>query len=108
MQRAVSCCTGLLVEEEADLCKRLLWASCRSTMQGVSQSSTCGSVLQVEQEADFGEGTELVDLQAGGAEVAVNIDNRQQYVDLYHKHLLVTSIQPQFEAFARGWQQASC
>ena len=77
-------------------------------MQDASQPPTRGGVLQVEQEADFGEGTELVDLQSGGAEVAVDVDNRRQYVDLYHRHLLVTSIQPQFDAFARGWRQVGC
>eukprot|EP00891_Asterochloris_glomerata_P001259 jgi/Astpho2/1259/fgenesh1_pg.00023_%23_17_t len=89
----------------ADLCRSTIWAADRSTLQGASQSLTCGDELQVEQEADFGEGTELVDLQPGGADVAVDTDNRRQYVDLYHKHLLVTSIQPQFDSFARGWRQ---
>lgn len=108
LQRAVRCCNGLLVEGGADLCRSTIWAADRSTLQGASQSLTCGDELQVEQEADFGEGTELVDLQPGGADVAVDTDNRRQYVDLYHKHLLVTSIQPQFDSFARGWRQVSC
>lgn len=64
-----------------------------------------GLVFQVEQEADFGEGLETVDLEAGGASTAVTDDNKQHYVDLYVRHLLETSIQQQFNAFQRGFKR---
>ena len=63
--------------------------------------------LQVEQEADFGEGLETLDLEAEGASKPVTDDNKQHYVDLYVRHLLETSIQPQFDAFQRGFKRVS-
>lgn len=61
--------------------------------------------LQVEQEADFGEGLETIDLEAEGANMPVTDDNKQRYVDLYVRHLLETSIQRQFDAFQRGFKR---
>ena len=61
----------------------------------------------MEQEADFGEGFETIDLEAGGASIAVTDDNKQHYVDLYVRHLLETSIQQQFDAFQRGFKRVS-
>ena len=56
--------------------------------------------LQVEQEADFGEG-----LETEGADTPVTDDNKQRYVDLYVRHLLETSIQCQFDTFQRGFKR---
>ena len=61
--------------------------------------------LQVEQEADFGEGLETVDLEAEGANTPVTDDNKHRYVDQYVRHLLDTSIQRQFDAFQRGFKR---
>ena len=61
--------------------------------------------LQVEQEADFGEGLETVDLEAEGADTPVTDDNKQRYVNLYVRHLLETSIQRQIDAFQRGFKR---
>lgn len=59
----------------------------------------------MEQETDFGEGLETLDLEADGASKAVTDDNKQHYVDLYVRHLLETSIQRQFDAFQRGFKR---
>lgn len=59
----------------------------------------------MEQEADFGEGLETLDLEADGANKAVTDDNKQHYVDLYVRHLLETSIKRQFDAFQRGFKR---
>lgn len=64
-----------------------------------------GLVFQVEQEADFGEGLETVDLEAEGANTPVTDDNKHRYVDQYVRHLLDTSIQRQFDAFQRGFKR---
>ncbi len=61
--------------------------------------------LQVEQEADFGEGLESVDLEAEGANTPVTDDNKQRYVKLYVRHLLETSVQRQIDAFQRGFKR---
>lgn len=61
--------------------------------------------LQVEQEADFGEGLVTIDLEAEGANKPVTDDNKQQYVNLYVDHLLETSIKPQFDAFQRAFKR---
>ncbi|KAL3161776.1 hypothetical protein ABBQ38_008870 [Trebouxia sp. C0009 RCD-2024] len=68
-------------------------------------ASQLGLVFQVEQEADFGEGLETLDLEADGANKAVTDDNKQHYVDLYVRHLLETSIKRQFDAFQRGFKR---
>ena len=46
-----------------------------------------------------------VELMEGGSNVVVTADNRQQYVDLYVKYLLETSIESQFKAFSRGFNK---
>lgn len=46
-----------------------------------------------------------VELCPGGANMPVTSANRQQYVELYVKYLLDTSIRMQFEAFARGFHK---
>lgn len=43
------------------------------------------------------------DLKPGGRKVAVTGANRQEYVDLYTKWVLIDSISTQFAAFARGF-----
>ena len=63
--------------------------------------------LQAEQEGDFGEGTQTVDLLPEGGNQPVTDDNKQLYVDLYMQHLLDNSIQPQFDAFQRGFKRVS-
>ena len=62
-------------------------------------------MLQMEQEDDFGEGMVVIDLEAEGANKPVTDDNKQQYVSLYVKHLLETSIKPQFDAFQKGFKR---
>lgn len=64
-----------------------------------------GLVFQVEQEADFDEGLETIDLEAEGASKPVTDANKQQYVNLYVRHLLESSIQRQFNAFQRGFKR---
>lgn len=48
----------------------------------------CDGFLQVEQEADFDEGLETIDLEAEGASKPATDDIKQQYVNLYVRHLL--------------------
>lgn len=62
-------------------------------------------MLQVEREGPFGEGIVAEDLVPGGGESPVTAENRQLFVELYVRHLLETSIQPQFDAFRRGFDQ---
>ncbi|MEW5298074.1 MAG: hypothetical protein WDW36_001235 [Sanguina aurantia] len=61
-----------------------------------------GLSFQVEQESGFGE-TESVDLIAGGGDVTVTNENREEYVKLHVQHLLDGSIGPQFEQFNKGF-----
>lgn len=61
--------------------------------------------IQAEQEGDFGEGMQTVDLLPEGATCPVTDDNKQLYVDLYMQHLLDNSIAPQFDAFQRGFKK---
>lgn len=61
--------------------------------------------LQVEREGDFGEGTVAVDLLEDGASIAVTQANKQQYVDLYVEHLLLSSVEKQRKAFCRGFHK---
>lgn len=53
---------------------------------------------------DSFDSTELVELKEGGAGIPVTNANREEYVELYTKLLLVTSIQTQYEAFERGFK----
>jgi len=46
-----------------------------------------------------------VELKEGGKEIAVTEENREEFVELYVKHLLDTSIQQQFAGFSEGFQQ---
>ena len=45
------------------------------------------------------------ELKPGGANIPVTNDNREEYVMLYVKWLLVVSIQPQYNEFERGFMQ---
>ena len=69
----------------------------------MTRSNACN--LQVEQAEEFGEGTRAVDLCAGGAGVAVTVQNRRAYVDAYVQHLLVKSVRRQIRAFCRGFHK---
>jgi ubiquitin-protein ligase E3 A len=51
----------------------------------------------------FGE-MKVDELKPGGANIHLTNDNRQEYVDLYVKYLLDTSIASQFSAFKQGFQ----
>ncbi|XP_022089847.1 ubiquitin-protein ligase E3A-like [Acanthaster planci] len=44
-----------------------------------------------------------VDLLPEGSQIPVTNENRKEYVKLYVQHVLVDSVAPQFEAFARGF-----
>lgn len=79
----------------------------RQTIASTDNVLTSCDSLQVEQEADFGQGLETLDLEAEGASKPVTDDNKQHYVDLYVRHLLETSIQRQFDAFQRGFKRVS-
>jgi ubiquitin-protein ligase E3 A/E3 ubiquitin-protein ligase HERC4 len=43
-----------------------------------------------------------IELKPGGSDIPVTSDNREEYVLLYVKWLLVDSIQPQWDAFEKG------
>jgi len=45
----------------------------------------------------------MSELKPGGAEIAVTNDNRAEYAELYAHHLLVGAVQPQFDAFMKGF-----
>eukprot|EP00470_Lotharella_oceanica_P007318 CAMPEP_0170191756 /NCGR_PEP_ID=MMETSP0040_2-20121228/52448_1 /TAXON_ID=641309 /ORGANISM="Lotharella oceanica, Strain CCMP622" /LENGTH=816 /DNA_ID=CAMNT_0010439909 /DNA_START=11 /DNA_END=2461 /DNA_ORIENTATION=- len=59
--------------------------------------------FSVEEEA-FGM-TRTVELKKDGSKVPLTIENREEYVDLYSKYLLVDSIKRQFTAFKRGFMK---
>lgn len=61
--------------------------------------------MQVEREGPFGEGITTEDLLPGGGDVAVTAANRAQFVELYVQHLLEKSVEPQFAAFRKGFDQ---
>lgn len=61
-----------------------------------------GLCFQVECEVGFGE-RETVDLMPGGDSIAVTAANRVEYVSLYTRHLLDTSVRSQFLPFQRGF-----
>ena len=65
----------------------------------------CHEWVQVEREGPFGEGITTEDLLPGGGDVAVTAANRAQFVELYVQHLLEKSVQPQFAAFRKGFDQ---
>jgi hypothetical protein len=60
----------------------------------------------VEREGPFGEGVVAEDLAPGGGELPVTAASRGRFVELYVRHLLEASIEPQFAAFRRGFDQA--
>jgi len=68
---------------------------------GKDVETTFGAVFQLSYEA-YG-AVRTVDLVPGGGQVAVTAANRREYVRLYVQHTLVTSVAPQYEAFARGF-----
>jgi alpha-tubulin suppressor-like RCC1 family protein len=45
------------------------------------------------------------ELKLGGSDIAVTTDNKEEYVLLYVKWLLVDSIYPQYDAFERGFMR---
>jgi len=59
----------------------------------------------VEREGPFGEGVVAEDLAPGGGELPVTAASRGRFVELYVRHLLETSIEPQFAAFRLGFDQ---
>ncbi|XP_020912607.1 ubiquitin-protein ligase E3A [Exaiptasia diaphana] len=46
-----------------------------------------------------------VDLLPNGSQIAVTNDNRQKFVELYVKYLLVDSVAKQFDAFSQGFHK---
>ncbi len=60
----------------------------------------------MEREGPFGEGVVAEDLAPGGGELPVTAASRGRFVELYVRHLLEASIEPQFAAFRRGFDQA--
>jgi E3 ubiquitin-protein ligase HECTD2 len=89
-----------------------------SSSSDSSGSSSDGSCRPGSVEAVFGLTFEVaheaygavhsVELCPGGASRVVTASNRQEYVDLYVKYLLDTSIRRQFDAFARGFHKVCC
>ena len=63
------------------------------------------TLLQVEAEEALGSGVRRTDLVPGGSSIPVTAANRQQYAELYARHLLDTSISWQFGAFERGFKR---
>ncbi|KAL6069381.1 HECT domain-containing protein [Balamuthia mandrillaris] len=59
------------------------------------------STFEVDHEI-YGE-RQTVELKPNGAEIEVTQENKQEYVDLYVKHLLVDSLRFQFDAFYEGF-----
>ena len=53
---------------------------------------------------DLGE-DKVKELKPGGADIPVTSDNKEEYVVLYVRWLLVDSIYPQYEAFERGFMR---
>ena len=64
--------------------------------------------VQVEQEGDFGAANRIIDLVPDGGNCPVTSYNRREYVELYTKHLLTTSVAPQFNAFQAGFRKVCC
>ncbi|CAG0920580.1 unnamed protein product [Notodromas monacha] len=50
----------------------------------------------------FGE-TKTIELKPGGSNIPVNKENKKEYVDLYVKYILDTSIESSFTAFYKGF-----
>ena len=48
-----------------------------------------------------------MELLPNGENVSVTNSNREQFVALYVNHLLVKSVERQFEAFSRGFHKVS-
>lgn len=55
--------------------------------------------------ADFFGDTRTVELKPGGADTNVDFDSRQEYVDLYVKWLLESSVERQFRHLQAGFTQ---
>ena len=47
------------------------------------------------------------DLKTGGGDIAVNQENKQEFVDLYTDYLLNRSIERQFKAFKKGFEMVT-
>ncbi len=67
-------------------------------------ASLVGSTFEISRKSMFGEiiNTEL---KPGGADIDVSNENREEFVQLYVKHLLVDSVLKQYDAFRRGFQR---
>lgn len=61
--------------------------------------------MQAEVPDDFGGAPTVVELCPDGPSVPVTADNREQYVQAYTHHLLVSSVSRQYDAFARGFRK---
>lgn len=51
---------------------------------------------------DFG-GTRSYDLKEGGENIPVTAENKEEYIELYAKFMLVDSVSQQFECFKQGF-----
>uniref|UniRef100_A0A7S1CPI5 HECT-type E3 ubiquitin transferase n=1 Tax=Bicosoecida sp. CB-2014 TaxID=1486930 RepID=A0A7S1CPI5_9STRA len=49
--------------------------------------------------------TRAVELKPGGSDIAVTNENREEWVELYIKYLMVDSVKDQYKAFARGFHK---
>eukprot|EP00752_Nemacystus_decipiens_P004319 g3945.t1 len=65
--------------------------------------ATLATTFQISYEV-FG-AVKTFDLKEGGGETAVTRDNRQEYVDLYVRWLLVDSVKDQYGPFERGFHK---
>lgn len=52
----------------------------------------------------YGE-TKVTELKEGGEKISLNNDNKEEYVELYVKHLLQNAIEKQYMAFERGFRE---
>ena len=56
--------------------------------------------------SEFGN-LQSIELLPNGENISVTNSNREQFVALYVNHLLVKSVERQFEAFSRGFHKVS-
>eukprot|EP00944_MAST-04C_sp_MAST-4C-sp1_P006413 g6413.t1 len=67
-------------------------------------ASAVGSTFEISRKSMFGEVINT-ELKPGGASIEVTNENREEFVNLYVKHLIVDSVLKQYDAFRRGFQR---
>ena len=67
-------------------------------------ASAVGSTFEISRKSMFGEVINT-ELKPGGASIEVTNENREEFVNLYVKHLIVDSVLKQYDAFRRGFKE---